>query len=329
MLRRMFSPCEEARSSNSRVPAPAHKRAKVANYVVQSCYNVDTKDYEDHTFSGIMFDLHCKDHLPIEFIEIRQVWVRGYLGPMTVWVTPESHTGKQSYKREWKMVHRANHEESMNTLKSLKLDKPLRLKGGQQIGMYVHSGLEGDMGIVYNNKRRRVTHDDPHMRILPGMAHISDEPFSNHGYWGGGAWRWNREFVGRVTYGVKWMLWNPDNRVHKKFPSKFREMILTILMCHRRKGSPLRKIPCVVLYYLFNMLPWDWAENCVSVMSGGSSGKGSGSRGSGSGSGSGSGGSGSSFDGQMGEEGGKLAEDSEDEDWEPEADDMDDFKHYY
>eukprot|EP00954_Amorphochlora_amoebiformis_P009015 702497-Amorphochlora_amoeboformis.AAC.1 len=64
-------------------------------------------------------------------------------------------------------------------------------------------------------------------------------------------------------------------------------------------------------------------------MSGGSSGKGSGSRGSGSGSGSGSGGSGSSFDGQMGEEGGKLAEDSEDEDWEPEADDMDDFKHYY
>mmetsp|Transcript_13125 Transcript_13125/g.32177 ORF Transcript_13125/g.32177 Transcript_13125/m.32177 type:complete len:192 (-) Transcript_13125:390-965(-) len=91
------------------------------------------------------------------------------------------------------------------------------------------------------------------------MAHISRVPFSSHGYWGGGSWRLNREFVGRVKYGVKWMLWNPSNMVHSKFPKVFKEMIFTMLMCHRRRESPLKKLPCCVLYYIFNMLPWDWA----------------------------------------------------------------------
>mmetsp|Transcript_4370 Transcript_4370/g.7974 ORF Transcript_4370/g.7974 Transcript_4370/m.7974 type:complete len:316 (-) Transcript_4370:33-980(-) len=247
------------RNRRSRHSAPALKRAKVANYVVQSCYNVDTRDYEDHTFSGIMFDLACKSDLPLEFMEIQQIWVRGYLGPMTVWITPGSYEGKRCKKSEWKLVHKGVHKQSMQELSALPIDPPLKLHAGESIGIYVHSGLEGDMGLVYNNRRSRVTHEDPHMCILPGMAHISDVPFSPRGYWGGGSWRWDREFVGRVTYGVKWMLWNPACKIHDRFPDTFKQMIFTMLMCHRRKESPLKRLPCAVLYYVFNMLPWDWA----------------------------------------------------------------------
>jgi len=243
----------------ARVAAHALKRAKVANYVVQSCYNVDTRDFEDHTFSGIMFDLKVKRDLPLEYIELQKVWVRGYLGPMTVWVTPDTYEKKRSRRSEWKLVHRGNHKPSMQTLSPLELSEPIRLKAGESTGIYIHSGLEGDMGIVYNNRRSRITHEDPHLCIMPGMAHISDEPFSQVGYWGGGSWRWDREFVGRMTYGVKWMLWNPCKNVHARFPPMFKDMIFTMLMCHKRSGSPLNKLPCAVLYYVFNMLPWDWA----------------------------------------------------------------------
>jgi len=238
---------------------PALKRAKVANYMVQNSYNVDTRDYRDHTFSGIMFDIHCKDDLPMEYIEIREIWVRGNLGPMTVWTTPNTFQNKRQSRREWKLVHNKRHCPSMQKLKSLKIEPPIRMRNGESLGMYVHSGLNDDMGIVYNNRRGNVTFEDPHMTILPGYAHISNDPFSAFGYWGGGSWRANREFVGRVTYGVKWMLWNPCKKVHHKFPEGFKQMILTLLMCHRRKESPLKKLPHVVLYYIFNMLPWDWA----------------------------------------------------------------------
>ena len=43
--------------------------------------------------------------------------------------------------------------------------------------------------------------------IMPGMADLTSQPFSNQspwgGHWGGNGWRQNREFVGRLTYGIK------------------------------------------------------------------------------------------------------------------------------
>jgi hypothetical protein len=32
---------------------------------VQDNYTVDTRDHEDHTFCGIMFDIQTKDNLPV------------------------------------------------------------------------------------------------------------------------------------------------------------------------------------------------------------------------------------------------------------------------
>ena len=48
-----------------------------ADYLIQQSYTLDTQSHQDHTFCGIMFDVTCKGVLPIEYIEISSVWVRG------------------------------------------------------------------------------------------------------------------------------------------------------------------------------------------------------------------------------------------------------------
>lgn len=50
--------------------------------VVHEHTSVDTQDNEDHTFNGIMFDVKCGTELPLKFVRIESLWVRGSLGPM-------------------------------------------------------------------------------------------------------------------------------------------------------------------------------------------------------------------------------------------------------
>ena len=38
---------------------------------------VDTPDNEDHTFNGVMFTVECKTDLPVDFIQITSLAVRG------------------------------------------------------------------------------------------------------------------------------------------------------------------------------------------------------------------------------------------------------------
>ena len=38
-------------------------------------------------YSGIMFPIKCKDLLPVDHLVVKSVSVRGYLGPLTVWVS--------------------------------------------------------------------------------------------------------------------------------------------------------------------------------------------------------------------------------------------------
>lgn len=61
----------------------------------------------------------------------------------------------------------------------------------------MHSSLDGDEGIVYDNQRGETTHEDKFITIGPGLAHLSNVPFSPIGFWGR-AWRSRRQFVGRV-----------------------------------------------------------------------------------------------------------------------------------
>lgn len=69
--------------------------AKSATYLDYSEHNVDIDTPHDHTFNGIMFDVHCSTELPVDYIEVRTVAVMGALGPMTVWSTPTTFAGKR------------------------------------------------------------------------------------------------------------------------------------------------------------------------------------------------------------------------------------------
>ena len=41
-----------------------------ADYTVDESFAVDTRDHEDHTFCGIMFDLIVKDLLPVQYFQL-------------------------------------------------------------------------------------------------------------------------------------------------------------------------------------------------------------------------------------------------------------------
>jgi hypothetical protein len=87
---------------------------------------------------------------------------------------------------------------------------------GTSLGLYVHSKRHSDDAIVYDNQKSDITHENEYLQVLPGLAHLSIVPFSPQGF-GWGAWRQRREFVGRISYGVRYLLWNPDT--HRQFNS--------------------------------------------------------------------------------------------------------------
>jgi len=242
------------------VPA-VMQRPKVANYIVHESFTVDTRDHEDHTFCGVMFDVCCKgrddDGLPVEFLQIDALSIRGDLGPITVWTTPGSRRRKEHVQDEWTCLHEQDHQASLRDYQRLDLSPPVRLGPGESCGLYVHSKLPGDDAIVYDNQRSRVTYEDKVFRVLPGMAHLSNRPFGRHGMWGF-PWRDNREFVGKISYGVGYMLWNPVREVHLWFPDRFRAMARLLLLCARRSSSPMHRLQDEVVYYILNMCRHDW-----------------------------------------------------------------------
>jgi len=284
-------------------------RPTEATYVIHEKVTVDTTDREDHTFSGIMFPIKCKDILPVAQIVINSIAVRGELGPVTVWVTnddvntfsesttstarrqskeprrtsrgntlrnlasvlskrassavstsvKQSRTGKISLKpQHWTKIYSQTHSPSYRAYTSLDISSnPIVLKPSQVRGIYIHSTLDGDEAIVYDNRQQDKTHDDNFITVLPGRAHVSSEPFGSVPLWGyGSAWRDNREFVGKISYGVVYRLWNPNE--HKNFAgNKFQNVVRTMFACQRRRDSPLSRLPDDVIFYIMNMCRWD------------------------------------------------------------------------
>lgn len=82
-----------------------------------------------------------------------------------------------------------------------------------------------------------MTYQDRVLKVLPGYAHLSNRPFGTRGFWGR-PWRSNREFVGRMQYGVRWKMWQP-NEVHRSFPIGFQKTAMTMIMGSRRPESLL------------------------------------------------------------------------------------------
>ena len=81
-------------------------------------------------------------------------------------------------KRDWIKIYEKEHGPSFRTYTQLDLSaRPIILRPGEVRGVYIHSTLEGDEAIVYDNKHQRLTHDDPFIQILTGRAHVSEKPF--------------------------------------------------------------------------------------------------------------------------------------------------------
>jgi hypothetical protein len=123
------------------------------------------------------------------------------------------------------------------------------------IYLLVHSQLHSDEGIVYDNQRSRITLEDEHLMILPGIAHLSSTPFSPHA-WGWGTWRDRRVFVGRVSYSIRFLLWSP--KVHHRYNRGFRGSVRTLLMCQRRSGCPVSILGDDCLCYILNFCGPKW-----------------------------------------------------------------------
>ena len=223
-------------------------------------------DHEDHTFCGIFFDLHASDRFPVSYLEISSLWVRGQLGPLTVWTRPGGHGGRHGDAvhdpAQWTKAYEKTHAPSFDELIELTLDTPIQIRAGDTLGVYVHSSAPGDASIVYDDQRRYYTDaedsvkDDGKLVILPGTAHLSCKPFGKRAPWGGDALRQGRLFVGRVNYGVRWMLWNPET--HARFPLGFRAATEALLMGGKREDCLLYHLGDEVLFYIMNRCSWDW-----------------------------------------------------------------------
>mmetsp|Transcript_15120 Transcript_15120/g.36925 ORF Transcript_15120/g.36925 Transcript_15120/m.36925 type:complete len:355 (+) Transcript_15120:309-1373(+) len=241
------------------------QREHAAKELVHTEVEVDTQDHEDHTFAGVMFDVKARGAIPIEYLEVKSIYVRGELGPMTVWITEESHQGKHESPEYWTCIHEQTHPASFTELRELPFHSPVRLLPGQQVGLYVHSKTEGDSQVVYDNQRQINRNDtsrawDEFIYVLPGMAHLCNVPFSRSGtegmHWWGSPWRPRREFVGRVSYGVRWLLWNPD--INCTLPPAFREIVWGLMMSRheRASGSFLFHLETEMLFYILNKVEW-------------------------------------------------------------------------
>ena len=197
------------------------------------------------------------------------IWVRGDLGPCTIWTTPDGHGGvpgpnrpnSKVYEQDaWRCVYERDHGPSFDEFVEMRFDEPVRLERGKRTGFYVHSKAQGDRAVVYDDQRygTRGVVDDGRLVIWPAVAHLSCRPFGKRAPWGGDALRANRLFVGRVAYGVRWLLWQPEPQCHVRFPAGFRRAVETMVLCARQPGCELSRLGDEVIFYIMNKCGWDW-----------------------------------------------------------------------
>jgi hypothetical protein len=170
-----------------------------------------------------MFPIRAKFTLPVERLVIQSVAVRGQLGDLSVWVTNHdvgcNASGNYSFHvspQHWTKVYSKTHTPSPRTYTTLDLTAhPVVLEPGQVRILYIHSTAQGDEAIVYDNTDRNLPADqvsavrfeDDCIAIHSGKAHLSPTPFGQLPIWGwGNAWRDRREFVGRINYGILYLM---------------------------------------------------------------------------------------------------------------------------
>ena len=160
------------------------QRKQSAAYTVENSYLATTVDNEDHTFNGIMFNICIDSAFPIRYIELHAFSARGRLGPITIWVTKENQDFRAVLedKESWERVYQHNHTPSTRKFVEFFLDSPIRLEPNETRGVYIHSALPNDRGIVYDNSRMWSGNNprvkDDFIQVSSAYAHTSYDPFS-------------------------------------------------------------------------------------------------------------------------------------------------------
>jgi len=272
---------------------PIRELARASDDLHYSEFTAPTPDREDHSFSGMFFSLGCATALPIDSIEISAISVRGNLGRVRVYaknvhlktfddalppvdvseryghysandanvadLMDAEAWGEPAYDEE----HRPSYDEPV----ALKLRTPITLRVGEKVQVYVHTDARSDKGLVYDDARDVLGRPkcDGVLQIYPGYAHLSHVPFGKAAPWYAedeavvSSLRKDRRFVGMVSYGVRWMLWQPEREIHGRFPSEFQEVVRTILRGMRDPGSILSVLDENVMMYTLNkFVGWEW-----------------------------------------------------------------------
>ena len=231
-------------------PRPLTKLQRVADTEYDECHECETLDYEDHTFAGMMFVVECPSTAAVEVVHLKAVWVRGELGPMTVWWTEGGWQGKSTDESQWHQVFGERVRPSFENLAELRFAETIPMRPGETIGLYVHSGTRSDTGLVYDNQRSQHAGRGPYLIVHPGRAHLAPRPFAGYHPWG--AFRDRRHFVGKISFSVKHLLWHPTS--HSKFPMKFRNLVRYLLLARQRPECPLAVLPQDVIFFILHLL---------------------------------------------------------------------------
>ena len=138
-----------------------------------------------------MFPISIKQDLPVSKLVIRSVAVRGYLGPMTVWISNPNHPPTEDYQywgqEHWTRVYQKHHAHSPRTYQTLILDQAIVLEPGEERVLYIHSTAPHDRALVYDNSYfptvERARYEDAFLQIRTGKAHLSPEVFGQTPIW--------------------------------------------------------------------------------------------------------------------------------------------------
>jgi hypothetical protein len=242
-------------------------RTKAKSQVVHQQERIQTNDHKDHLFSGVMFDVECNDTCPLEFLEISSIWIRGDLGPITVWALPGGlgeRIYEPSYSEGWQLIYEKTHSSSPTKLVQLALgDASVKLEPNTKLGLYIHSKLAGDRSIAYDNQRsserKANCYENTYLCIHPGLAHLTNEPFGqNSEWWWGSPWRAGREFVGCIDFGICYKMWSPEH--HLSFNVNFRRAVKCMLLVAGRSQSRLHSLPIALILHVLHMCHYDWFD---------------------------------------------------------------------
>ncbi len=227
----------------------------------------------DHSFAGVVFDVATLSDWEAT---LRSFHVAGQLGTVSVYAARDGWCDVGDVQRavarsgwgnandmidssRWDLVARARHSPSWNACVEIVLDKPVRILPGSAAGIYIHTDVENDGGLIYQScARSDVLGGNDHISILPGLGHTSSTPFgTDDGWWASSRTRM-RGLSGAVSYTVRRRFWSIADA--PEMPLSLRNAVRLVLLCHARGGNALGILPKVLVHTILEYCSWSWFE---------------------------------------------------------------------